>query len=66
MDPSALTTKNATIALRKASEAADPYVREAWIRLAEAYEQGARLLDRVTTGEARLWTMRSKAPACRH
>src|SRR5207253_2677598 len=30
MEPSSLATKKATIALMRASEAADPYVREAW------------------------------------
>ena len=66
MEPSSLATKKATIALMRASEAADPYVREAWIRLAEAYEQGARLLDLVARGEARLRTIRSEPPARRH
>ena len=66
MEPSALTTKNATIALTRASEAADPYVRAAWIRLAEAYEQGARLLDLLARGEARLRTTRSEPPPRRH
>jgi hypothetical protein len=63
MEPSCLTLENARIARAKASGAKDPDVSVAWLRLAETYEHGARLLDLVARGEARLWAAGSDSPA---